>query len=225
MFLDKNGVYQTGPTGSPENSYKVHGQNGPVAVQLSLSPAIDAAVLRQVANAYSIAVIMAKIARKKDSALTLKEGLKEGVKNVLDLEEEGRIAEEFRVMVSRMPYAANPVIGVKTGYILEYPAPFPGAITDAPPDAGHQKSPPLTPARRFLQAINARKKVDLPLLSTKKISVKVTEDGDPGHRHFSSMLWLYPGTFLPSDEKLSGKTAVVSSIVIYFDGQICWQEG
>ena len=32
----------------------------------------------------------------------------------------------------------------------------------------------------------------------------VTEDGDPGHRHFSSMHWLYPGTFLPSDENMSG---------------------
>ena len=42
----------------------------------------------------------------------------------------------------------------------------------------------------------------------------VTEDGDPGHRHFSSMHWLYPGTFLPSDENMSGNEE--RSLQIFF---------
>ena len=42
------------------------------------------------------------------------------------------LAFKFREAVRYLPYGACPVVGVKSGFILEYPSPFGGAITDAP---------------------------------------------------------------------------------------------
>lgn len=176
-------VYHTGPTTSPENSYTVQDTHPPFAAQLALSPAIDASVLRQVANAYSIAVQMA---RSSDSNLIVPKVTHEQYLRVLNAH--SVIAAQFRVAISQMPFGANPVVGVNTGLILEYPAPYPSAKTDAP----------------VTHSSNIRSQQSLTNKIPSSVSITVSEKGDPGHRHFSSMHWLYPGTFLPSDDKLSG---------------------
>jgi len=78
------------------------------------------------------------------------------------------VAASFLAAVKCTPYRALPVIGKKTGIILEYPAAIPGVSTDA----NHVPSSGMF----------------------------ISEDVDPGHRHFSSMHWLYPGLFLPHVE-------------------------
>jgi hypothetical protein len=187
FFLDYmfriDSVYHTGPTTSPENSYTVQDIHGTYAAQLTLSPAIDASVLRQVANAYSIAIQMA---RSSDSNLIVPKVANEEYSRALDAH--SVIAAQFRVAISQMPFGANPVVGVDTGLILEYPAPYPSAKTDAP----------VTHSSKIRSQQGVTNKIPT------SVFINVSEKGDPGHRHFSSMHWLYPGTFLPSDDKLSG---------------------
>lgn len=187
FFLDYmfriDSVYHTGPTTSPENSYTVQDIHGTYAAQLTLSPAIDASVLRQVANAYSIAIQMA---RSSDSNLIVPKVTNEEYSRALHAH--SVIAAQFRVAISQMPFGANPVVGVNTGLILEYPAPYPSAETDAP----------------VTHPSNIRSQQSVTSKIPTSVSITVSEKGDPGHRHFSSMHWLYPGTFLPSDGKLSG---------------------
>jgi hypothetical protein len=208
MFKDAEGEYQTGPTCSPENSYLVEEGAGQTVVQLTFTPAIDASVLRQVSNAYALAIEMVK-ASHTEFDRTLSAG-----DSPLDLEEHSGIAERFRDMIRRMPYGANPVVGVKTGYILEYPTPFPGALTDAPPNRTHSNSNTIAEATtqtsnsssKSLQQMSIFFKTNVvkPISPSTIPSKNVKETADPGHRHFSSLHWLYPGTFLPSDDKLSG---------------------
>ncbi len=52
MFLGPDGKMHTGPTTSPENSYKFLESFH----QVTLSPAFDMSILREVSNAYSIAI-------------------------------------------------------------------------------------------------------------------------------------------------------------------------
>ena len=186
-----DGVYHTGPTSSPENSYTVTDKEKIFAAQLALSPAIDASVLRQVANAYSIAVRMARFSSSTWTAPNISTAEYLAVLNSHSL-----IATQFRIAISQMPYGAIPVVGVNTGFILEYPAPFPAAKTDAPSALSSKLVSNLN------DSSESHERLKEALLEP--ASITVSEDGDPGHRHFSSMHWLYPGTFLPSDGKLSG---------------------
>ena len=200
MFVDEDGVYHTGPTCSPENSYQVQESNGVAVVQLAFSPAIDASVLRQVANAYALAIDMATTTHTQaDRAQAGKEV------SPKDLQEHTGIAGRFRGIVSRMPYGANPVVGVTTGYILEYPTPFPGALTDGPP-AWALTNDTAAVNRKMFSFFKKHQKLkkEKSVLQSTAPQKAVREDGDPGHRHFSSLHWLYPGTFLPSDDTLSG---------------------
>lgn len=186
-----DGVYHTGPTSSPENSYTVKDKEKIFAAQLSLSPAIDASILRQVANAYIIAVRMARSSSSTWIASDIsKEEYLEALKS------HSVIATQFRTAISQMPYGAIPVVGVNTGFILEYPAPFPAAKTDAPSALSSKHVSNLSDSSESHQRLKEA--------FLEPASITVTEDGDPGHRHFSSMHWLYPGIFLPSDEKLLG---------------------
>ena len=73
--------------------------------------------------------------------------------------------------VKRMIACALPVVSRETGLVLEYPHPFPNAQTHA---ILFKKDKSITG------------------------SLFVDETGDVGHRHYSSMHWLYPGLFLPS---------------------------
>ncbi len=80
-------------------------------------------------------------------------------------------AAAFVNTVKRMIACALPVVSRKTGLILEFPHPFPNAQTHA---ILFKKDKTITG------------------------STFVDENGDIGHRHYSSMHWLYPGLFLPS---------------------------
>jgi hypothetical protein len=42
---------------------------------------------------------------------------------------------------------------------------------------------------------------NLPLTASKTKAIQLSETLDRGHRHFSSLHWLYPGTFIPFDLK------------------------
>lgn len=56
MFLGPDGNMHTGPTTSPENSYRVNTLTDEESVfsQIALSPAFDMSILRQSCNAYLI---------------------------------------------------------------------------------------------------------------------------------------------------------------------------
>ena len=172
-----DGVYHTGPTTSPENSYTVRDKKGAFAAQLALSPALDASVLRQVANAYSIAIQMAK-----SSGSSWKAPNTSTTEYLEVLNTHSVIAAQFRVAVSQMAFGALPVVGVKTGLILEYPAPYPTARTDAPVTHSSQPGDTLNDPLKSQQ--NITRNVSTP------VTVAVKENGDPGHRHFSSLHWL-----------------------------------
>ena len=121
-------------------------------------------------------------------------------------------AESFVALVGRMPGGGVPAVDETTGLILE----FSGATSmrfdhefTAPPLI---PAPPLQPGRAFnlksKQNIinnndnnNNNNNVNQPKCDHKTISVR--EDIDVGHRHFSSLQWLYPGTFLPSRDMLA----------------------
>lgn len=123
----------TGPSHSPETSYFVNKTGHTVA----FSPAIDLAVLRQVANAYYLGATLLGASVTAHVVL----------------------ATAFIDLVKRTTSGGLPTVDGEQGFVLEFPQPFPAA-------------------RR---------------------NVAVSESEDPGHRHFSSLLWLYPGHFLPSN--------------------------
>ena len=136
----------TGPSHSPETSYFV-GKSGHT---VAFSPAIDLAVLRQVANAYFLGATL------------------------LGAAADVSVATAFMELVQRTSSAGLPTVDGQN-YILEFPQPFPAA-------------------RR---------------------NVSVNEDQDRGHRHFSSMLWLYPGQFLPSNPVVSGSEVDLHSAALH----------
>lgn len=195
MFADDAGTLHTGPTTSPENSFdivtcmtnttcqgepklagpvlpgpiKLRGQQikpppGPRVRRrptfLACSPAIDMSVLRQAANALSIAAAWARQAPLGDASYSA---------STAKADEE--LAEQFAAAVARLPGRALPVIG-PSGRILEYPNPFPKSqITQHENDIAAETLP--------------------------SGSSVVSEDLDPGHRHFSAMHWVFPNTFFP----------------------------
>ena len=60
-FVDSiDGFCHTGPTTSPENSYVVIGNVSSVAQHLSFTPAFDASLLRQLANAFPLLAMWAR---------------------------------------------------------------------------------------------------------------------------------------------------------------------
>lgn len=97
-------------------------------------------------------------------------------------------------MVQRMRQAANPVVSKRTHRVVEYPV---GAwkgdrlLADVDADSGN---------------------------CTADVAnyMCLSEDFDLGHRHFSSLHWMYPGTFLPTAAQsqanrrgLTGRTLVI----------------
>ena len=85
-----------------------------------------------------------------------------------------------------MPFAALPVVGRSSKLILEYPvAPHPSYVTDAP-----------------LSGLSTNAKVPN--------AKDMKENIDLGHRHYSSLHWLYPGLFLPSIGNTEGNSSTVA---------------
>ena len=162
-YLHKIGnTYHSGPTGSPENSYRGVSSNGKIIASyfasLAFSPSIDISILRNVADAYNLAL---------DWGLAP------------SLTEEGEhyvIAKKFKNMVYSMPGEAKPSIHYKSGLILEYIDPF-----------GNGGSP-------------------------NKMSHD--ESFDMGHRHWSSLHWLYPGTSAFNAEKQQSQTGLSSQLAV-----------
>jgi hypothetical protein len=106
--------------------------------------------------------------------------------------------------------------------ILEYPLPVTGMfITPRPPLAKHPPHQPLL--------LNGGKVLDSKVLgmmemedlikkgTESEISIPtmrafaVNEELDPGHRHFSSMHWLYPSTFAPDMDSTSSASSSSAS--------------
>jgi hypothetical protein len=94
-----------------------------------------------------------------------------------------------------MKNSANPVISESTGLILEYPInTFPLSLSR--PNSSSSSSP----------------------------SIHLDESLDPGHRHFSSLHWLYPGIFQPhlSSTLLSATTKTLSNKIQSGGGHTGW---
>mmetsp|Transcript_21049 Transcript_21049/g.30404 ORF Transcript_21049/g.30404 Transcript_21049/m.30404 type:complete len:1233 (+) Transcript_21049:106-3804(+) len=170
MFEGSDGIMHTGPTTSPENSFELHVGEGAEFVnlskgsrssryqQLALSPAIDMAVLRQVSNAFSLAVDWCS---------------REGSGSNNQLEDDHNLARRFRSMIQRTRNKANPIVDERSGLVVEYP--FNQWIKLGPPD---------------VTSSTHNRTTDI-------VGVNISETFDLGHRHFSSLLWIFPGTFLP----------------------------
>ena len=159
-----------------------------------MSPAIDCSVLRQVANGYLLAVGLARRwAALPAAALAV----------------DVRLAGRLRRAVGLMPHGAAPVVGARSGRILEYPAPFPQAVTDAPPP-GRTTTSTGTSTSSTTTSTSSTRNNDRPSAAAASAAPRfaVSETIDPGHRHFSHMHWLYPGTFLPSDPRYSDPAAL-----------------
>ena len=65
---NSGGVYYTGPTTSPENSYRALNKDGKPhvkALELAFSPAIDLSILKNVAEAYALALQVSLICVKE----------------------------------------------------------------------------------------------------------------------------------------------------------------
>jgi len=146
-LVEKKGLLHSGPSTSPENSFVLLAPTGdkpapkpPLKfVQMAMTPALDASVLRNVAAAYSLAAQQAQ--------------------EPYEQEEHSNKAKQLSQMVARLPGAGLPVVHEETGLVQEYPAPFGMA---AGPAHG-----------------------------------AILENIDAGHRHFSALHWLYPGSSMP----------------------------
>ena len=120
VWEDSQGMLHTGPTTSPENSYRLRPAAGKAhkqatqaeAVFLSFSPAIDVSVLRQAANVLS--VLASAFGDPADLVLS----------------------RQLEALVRRLPGAGLPVVGT-SGLILEYPHPLPEAANPLCPAAAH----------------------------------------------------------------------------------------
>jgi hypothetical protein len=82
------------------------------------------------------------------------------------------LAAQFRELILKMPNSAVPVTG-EDNLILEFPLPFPGAVTGRSIDS--------------VDSTEAR---------------VIDESFDRGHRHYSGMHWLYPNIFHTTNTSL-----------------------
>jgi hypothetical protein len=202
MIEDQFGTKFTGPTTSPENSYHmthnklvnktvkdlaIPGKKAKVRTveqltkmesfhHLTLSPAFDISILRQIANAFTILVAWGKA---HVHSYTSEE-----------YQNDYKLALQFSRAVQQMTGKGLPVVG-KSGLIVEYPDPSPGVLRNMDVEASS-----LRPEKRKWRSASAQELYITPL-STNGLG-NITESKDRGHRHFSSLHWLYPGHFLPS---------------------------
>lgn len=96
-----------GPSTSPENSFGLQDK----ALYVAFNPAIDLAILRQVANAYKLSVAL--------------------IKDSFNVQKHHQKSLKFIDAVHRLPYDATPVI-TKSGIISEYPLPFSNFASSKP---------------------------------------------------------------------------------------------
>jgi len=179
VWQDSEGVYHTGPTTSPENSYGIkiknvstsnHGpgpgpvptinpQQQPDAIEyLTFSPAIDISVLRQVANVFSI-LISSSSKLFPDYSID---------KTDTGYFSDKKLADTFELIVHNTVGGGLPTVN-SDGLISEYPNPIPGIIL---PD---EKNGKFGDAGKFYKSLN--------------------EEIDRGHRHFSAFHFIYPSAF------------------------------
>jgi hypothetical protein len=217
FFLDyfmrtSDGGFFTGPTTSPETSYVT----GVGLANLAFTPALDASILRQVANAYRLAV---DLLRRYDSKQYL---------STSSLDAHHNLANDFHVAVRKLPFQALPVVGYRSKVILEYPMPFSGALTTA--KAAQPKGNAFTkttsgkgkhfsydnynPSKTSLsRQLLQENKALASATATTSTYLSVDEIFDPGHRHFSHMHWFYPGLFLPSNQSSDADSGNLYSAV------------
>eukprot|EP00978_Attheya_sp_CCMP212_P007468 scaffold17308_cov51-Attheya_sp.AAC.1 len=184
-FVDSiDGFRHTGPTTSPENSYVVIGNISSVVQHLSFTPAFDASLLRQLANAFPLLALWAR----NHVSLT---------DYPLSIQNEDKIlTKKIAKLVNELPFGGQVVVGA-SGIVLEYPTPLAsaGVHTDV--------SPVL--AGSVVQSSNH---------TNVGGRLEVMEGPDPGHRHFSCMHWLYPNTFVQtrtSNAGLSGNDVLMTA--------------
>ena len=173
MFIAEDGfTHHTGPTTSPENSYILMHVNASTN-----SVCMVGAAAPQASHLAMSPALDASVLRQLASAFSL---LSEWAGDMLPPSQYSEAqratdrvtAAKLVANVASMPGGGLPVVGL-AGAILEYPA-------------------PLSDAAVHVESRESRGRSGV---------MVVTEELDSGHRHFSSMHWLYPSSVLP----LSGR--------------------
>jgi alpha-L-fucosidase 2 len=169
MFIAEDGItHHTGPTTSPENSYILMHVNASTN-----SVCMVGAAAPQASHLAMSPALDASVLRQLASAFSI---LSEWAADMLPLSQYSEAqramdrvtAAKLGANVASMPGGGLPTVGL-AGVILEYPAPLSDAAVHAESRESQGQSGVMT----------------------------VTEELDAGHRHFSSMHWLYPSSTLP----------------------------
>jgi hypothetical protein len=114
------------------------------------------------------------------------------------------LASAFSEIVQRMLNRANPLVDSLTNTIREYPVHRWKRVPRPEAERASQSQGNYTGLRSFVTRMDG---VDLDAphnLSTLESWTTLDESFDLGHRHFSSLHWLYPGTFLPTPDRSIG---------------------
>lgn len=182
---EEDGVVHSGPSTSPENSYEVVendklGQGKKEKTRrmpsLAFDPAFDISTLRQVASVFLLMVQWSEPEQNLENS-----------EKHLNWKDDLSLAESFVELINKMPNHAIPLIGPNStgSQILEYPRPlFYLKKLDNTRDICRVVPPLLDPRVTTLG-------------SSTQCTSRVLQPMDPGHRHFSGLQWLFPGSLLP----------------------------
>jgi hypothetical protein len=130
------------------------------------------------------------------------------------------VAAKFTGIVQGMKNSANPLVSVETGRVVEYPVNVwrHGEVSaDTASPVCQSQPPPPSPATVVAGGEEGEGEGEgeggsAAAADRSKPDVCLTEAFDLGHRHFSSMHWVYPGLFLPSDRSTASSSSSVQTL-------------